>query len=219
MNKRNRTSLNRQTLERLLLCYHYLNNNLHQFDTGTVSSVHIAEILNTDESQVRKDFTSIGIRGRPRVGFVVKEVVRAIRHALGFDEKNSAVVIGAGRLGGAISAYEGFVAQGLKIVALFDVNPEKIGLVIGGHIVQPLEQLEVIIKKHHVRLAVLTVPAHAAQMIADRLMKADIQAIWNFSPTHLNVPGNIIVKNERLIVGLAELSYHLKTLHEWRAHR
>ena len=113
--KRNYTLLNRQTLERLLLYYHFINNNLLQFASGTVSSAQIAEICNTDETQVRKDFAAIGIKGRPRVGFVVDEVVHAIRGVLGFNEKNLSVIIGAGRLGGAIASYKGFVAQGLKI--------------------------------------------------------------------------------------------------------
>ena len=209
--KNNQISLNRPTLERLLIYYHFIHHHHLQHSAGgTISSAQIAELSNTDDTQVRKDFAAIGVKGRPRVGFVVSEVVHAICHALGFDITVSAVVIGAGRLGGAIAAYKGFNKQGLNIVAMFDIHPEKIGLIIADHVVQPLEQLDVIIKQHHVKLAIITVPAGAAQSIADRLVKSGIKAIWNFSPTSLNVSREIILRNERLAVGLAELSYHLK---------
>ncbi len=203
-------TLNRQTLKRLLFDYNFINNNLQQFTSGTISSAQIAEFSNADETQVRKDFAAIGLKGRPRVGFDISEVIHAVRHALGFDQNNTAIVIGAGRLGGAIAAYEGFIAQGLHIVAMFDVNPAKIGLVIGGHIVQPMEQMKAILHKHQVRMAILTVPAQAAQEITDLLIKAEINAIWNFSPAHLVAPNNIIIRDERMAEGLTELTYHLK---------
>jgi len=207
----NTISLNRSTLERLLTYYHFINHHHLQHSVGgTISSAQIAELSGIDDTQIRKDFAVIGVKGRSRVGFIVTEVVHAICHALGFDVTTPSVVIGAGRLGGAIAAYKGFVKQGLNIAALFDINPEKIGLIIGDHVVQPLEQLDIIIKQHAVRLAILTVPAGAAQDITDRLIKAGIKAIWNFSPTSLNIPREIIVRNERLAVGLAELTYHLK---------
>lgn len=205
--------LNRPTLERLLIYYHFIVNHLEKAVCGTISSAEIAKLSNIDDTLVRKDFAAIGVKGRPRVGFAVSQVIDAIRHALGFDITSPAVVIGAGRLGGAIAAYRGFVEQGLNIVALFDINPEKIGLIIADHVVQPLEQLDMIIKQHQVKLAIVTVPARAAQNIADRLIKAGIKAIWNFSPTSLNVPRDIIVRDERLAVGLAELSYYLKQEH------
>jgi len=203
-------SLNRPTLERLLLYYHFIDHHLVAEDGSTVSSTKIANFMDLDDTQVRKDLAAISLRGRPRVGFVISEVKSRIRNILGFEEDCRAVVVGAGRLGGAIASYSEFRIYGLDIVALFDNHPDKIGRTIGNHVVQPVSQLLTIVKQRKVRLGVITVPAEAAQDVAEKLVQSEIKALWNFSPKNLIVPKTVTVRDEHLSVGLADLLYHLK---------
>ena len=203
------TKLNRLTIERLMLYYQYIRQ-LAPEKGSPISSGQFARYLSIDDTQVRKDLAAVGIKGRRRVGFDANQVHKAIREVLGLNSSYPAVVIGAGRLCGSIASYKGFTKHGLDIVALFDINPDKIGFSVGGHIVQPMEQLESLINDRNVLLGILTVPADAAQQLADRLVSAGIKAIWNFSAVGLTLPQNIIVRDEHLSLGLAHLCYHLK---------
>ena len=202
--------LNRSVLDRLMRYYHYLNEHINSTEEVSISSARLAQYLSLDDSQIRKDLAAIGVKGHCHVGFNTRKVLEQIECVLGFKDKYPAVVIGAGRLGGAISSYEGFSRYGLNIIALFDIDPSKIGLMVGGHVVQPLEQLEAIINQSTSKLGILTVPAQSAQASVDRLVKAGIKVIWNFSPGHLQAPEDVLIRNESLFVALAELFYYLK---------
>jgi len=197
-------------LERLVHYYHFLGERLDEGHDATVTSMRIASLLRTDDTLVRKDLAAIGVRGLPRVGFSSAEVLGAIRDLLGFDEAFRAVIIGAGRLGGAMASYAGFARYGLDIVALFDTDPAKIGSRSAGHIVQPFENLAEVVSRQDVSMAILTVPAAVAQEVADAAVSAGVRAIWNFATTSLHVPEDVFVRHEHISVGLAELSYHLK---------
>lgn len=179
-----------------------------------VSSAQLAQILSVDGSQIRKDLAAIGVKGHCHVGFDIHHVMNVVQQTLGFTRNRPAVVIGAGRLGGAISSYKGFANYGLHVVALFDVDPGKIGLMVGDHVVQPMEQLEPVIKQSNILLAVLTIPAEVAQESADRLIKAGIKVIWNFAPARIHVPPDVFVRNEQLFVALGQLFYNLKRLEQ-----
>jgi len=204
--------LNRQTLERLMQYYQCIGEQCDPNMKATISSAQLAQLTSLDDTQVRKDLGAIAVKGQRRVGFDINDVLTAIRQTLGFDEICPAVVIGAGRLGGAIASYDGFVKYGLHIVALFDIDAGKIGLTVGGHVVQPLEQLDTIVKERVVLLGVLTVPAEQAQRAADRLIQAGIKGIWNFAPASLAVPEGFVIRHEHLSLGLAQLSYQFKRI-------
>jgi redox-sensing transcriptional repressor len=176
----------------------------------TVTSAQIAEALDIDPTQVRKDLGVIGLQGMGRVGFEVREVCRAIRFELGFDQKIEAVLIGTGQLGSALLAYSGFARYGLHIVAAFDNDDRKIGRKIAGCTVKPLKDLKPFIKRREIRLAILTTPADVSQKLADRAVAAGVKAIWNFSPGHLTVPEDVLVRNEHISIGLSEIAHHLK---------
>lgn len=190
--------------------YGYLSETTARKPQEAVTSAQIAEALDIDATQVRKDFGAIGVLGMGRVGFDVCEVCRGIRVALGFDQPYEAVLVGVGHLGGALLAYRGFATYGLEIVAAFDKDAAKVGGVIGRCEVKPMRSLRPFIKKHGIRLAIITTPSSAAQTVADRVVAAGVSAIWNFSPTQIGVPARVHVRNEQISLGLAVLAHHLK---------
>jgi redox-sensing transcriptional repressor len=194
--------------------YRYLAEITAKKPVRTVTSAQIAKALDVDPTQVRKDLSAIGVVGIGRVGFEVCEVCRAIRIALGFDQSFDAVLIGTGHLGGSLLAYSGFAAgfatYGLHVVAAFDNDERKVGRAIAGLTVRPMKGMSAYVRKHDIRLAIITVPAEVAQRIADRLVSAGITAIWNFAPTQLTVPDHVLVRNEHISRGLSEIAYHLK---------
>jgi len=196
-------------LERLMHYYHFLAPQQEATDNETFTSTEIAQMVHMDDTLVRKDLATIGIRGRPHVGFNSSEVLDGIRRALGFDEEIRAVIIGAGRLGGALASYCGFAPHGLEIRGLFDIAPQKVGLSVGRFHVEPMSCLPAAVEQHDVRIAILTVPEVAAQEVADMAVEAGIKGIWNFASTNLVVPEEIIVRHEHISVGLADLRYNL----------
>ena len=197
-------------LERLFHYYHAVGEALPDHGRNAVTSTQIAEFLHLDDTQVRKDMALIGVRGVPRVGFRRTEVLETIFNLLGFDKGCAGIVVGAGRLGGALASYQGFQRYGLRIVALFDNAPNKTGLMWGHYVVQPMEHIAAIVARDAVRMAVLTVPAEATQRAAEQVIAAGVRAIWNFAPAAVVAPPDVFVRHEHISVGLAELSYHLK---------
>lgn len=175
----------------------------------SISSTKIAEVFDLDPVLVRKDLAGIGITGQARVGFPIRELIRGIEHFLGWDKVSEAFVVGAGNLGRALAGYAGFEQHGLKIVALFDTDPDKIGKTIAGKPVLNLSQFGSLVKRMHVPIAILTVPAQAAQTAANEAVQAGIRAIWNFTPTKLTVPDSVIVERVDLAASLAVLSSRL----------
>lgn len=203
------TRLKRVVLERLMRYYRYLSDTTAKAPIQTITSAQIAEALDIDATQVRKDFSAIGLLGIGRVGFDVCEVCRAVRVTLGFEQRYEAVLIGAGHLGGALLAYKGFATYGLHIVAAFDSDPARVGTEIAGHVVRPMKGLKPFIERRGIRLAILTTPGRVSQRLADRLVPYGIDAVWNFSPTRLTVPSGVLVRNAHISLGLSEIAYHL----------
>jgi len=202
--------LRRAHVVRLMHYYHLLRDWESRGASETISSSQIAEWLDLDDTLVRKDLAAIGVRGCPRVGYTVADVIHAIHRILGFEEAHRAVVIGAGRLGGAIASYHGFAHYGLTIVGVFDVDPAKVGHDIAGHTVQPLAALREVVEREGADLAVLTLPADTAQAAVDSVVTAGIRALWNFAPATLIVLPTVKVRHEHLSTGFAELAYFLK---------
>jgi redox-sensing transcriptional repressor len=201
--------LRRVVLERLMRYYRWLTETSFKKPLKTVTSAQIAEALDVDPTQVRKDFGAIGLQGMGRVGFEVCEVCRGIRHMLGFDDTYQAVLVGAGHLGSALLAYTGFARYGLEIVAAFDNDQRKVGGKAAGVPIRPMRTLKPFIRKHDIRLAILTTPAEVSQKLTDRLVSAGIKAIWNFTPTRVTVPPDVLVRNEHISLGLSQIAYHL----------
>lgn len=174
-----------------------------------ISSPQIAELLGFEAIQVRKDLAAVGVSGQPRVGFPVVELLQAIERFLGWDNVSDAFVIGAGHLGVALAGYDGFAGHGLKILALFDRDPAKVGTPVHGKEIFDIERLGELAQRLGVRIAILTVPDEAAAEVAGLAVQAGIEAIWNFTGTKLTVPEGVIVERMDLAASLAVLSSRL----------
>ena len=184
-------------LNRLTL-YHYILDNLRE-DEENISSTMIAQLLEIDPSQVRKDIKYLNSTGKCKVGYNAKELKTAIENFLGFKQPKDAFIIGAGNLGSALAKYSSFKDYGLNILAMFDKDPKKIGTTINGKQVFDSNKLPNLIKRLGVEIAILTVPKEQAQTMASFLSGAGIKYIWNFAPCVLEVPRAVRVWNENLI--------------------
>jgi redox-sensing transcriptional repressor len=165
--------------------------------------------LGLPSAQIRKDLSCLREFGRPGVGYDVDEVAASLEEFLGLANDKEAIVVGAGRLGRALAAYPGFEAYGLRIVALFDKDPAKVGQEAAGRTIFPLSRLANVVRRLHIQMGIIAVPADAAQGVAEAMVEAGITVIWNFAPVHLVVPGGIWVENEDLASRLATLSYRI----------
>ena len=190
----------------------YLRILMQKKDAGDrdISATLLAHELGLTAIQVRKDLASTGVEGRPKVGFSIEELIVAITHSLGWDNAAEALIIGAGNLGSALAAYNGFSAYGLSIAAIFDKDPGKIGKRIGHLTVLPVDTVNQYIKSHRVTIAVLAVPANQAQAAADMLVKCGIRGIWNFAPVNLRVPEDVVMQRTDLAASFAVLSVMLQ---------
>jgi redox-sensing transcriptional repressor len=177
-----------------------------------ISSTIIAEDLKQNPVQVRKDLALTGCVGIPRRGFKVDELIRNINKVLRYDNVNDAILVGAGKLGRAMISYSGFSEYGLNIIAAFDVNKSLYYTEINGRKILPLSEMKDIIENLNIHIGIITVPAKNAQEVCDLMIQCGIRAIWNFAPTHLNVPDSIIVQNENMAASLAILSKKLEEI-------
>ena len=175
-----------------------------------VSTTHIAAELRQDPTQVRKDLAVTGIMGRPKVGYDVDELLRAIETFLGWDNTTDAFLVGVGSLGSALLGHKEFANFGLNIVAAFDSNPARVGRRIHGREVFPMSKFVGLARRMHIHIGVLTVPADAAQDVANMMIDAGILAIWNFTTTRLEVPPNAIVERADFSTSLAALTSRLR---------
>jgi len=171
-----------------------------------ISATKLAGELGLTAIQVRKDMAGTGVEGKPKVGFEIDALINAIVQNLGWDTATDAILIGAGHLGVALSRYEGFASYGLSIVAAFDKDSEKFGRPIGKTVVYPMDDVKNFVTEHHIHIAVITVPAEAAQEVADTLVDAGIRAIWNFAPKDLRLPSNVVLQRTDLATSFAVLS-------------
>jgi redox-sensing transcriptional repressor len=201
-------SIPQPSLSRLPEYHHYLVDLAAKGVTQVSCSV-IGRELNCVPVQVRKDLQYTGIIGKPKTGYSVAELIQAIETFLGWNNVNEAFLAGAGNLGIALLGHERFSKFGLRIVAAFDADPDKIGKQIYEKAVLPLDKLADLAQRMSIHLGIITTPPEAAQAVADEMVKGGIQAIWNFAPVKLRVPEHIIVHSEDLYSSLASLSWKL----------
>jgi redox-sensing transcriptional repressor len=203
------SALSPPALSRLTICYQVA---LRAGEDGRecLSSSYLAGLLDVDETLVRKDMAAVGIVGRPHVGFSTGEIIVRLQQMLGLFEITDAILIGCGSLGTALLRYPGFARYGLRIMAAFDADHTKVGQRIGDYVVLPMEKCRSIIDTFRAQVAILAVPAGVVQELTDWLTGRGISAIWNFAPVQLKVPRKVVVRNENLAVGLAQLIHQIK---------
>ncbi len=177
-----------------------------------ISAPKIGSALECDPTQVVKDLSVTGIKGKPRVGYNTYELCHALEEFLGFNHVNEAFLVGAGNLGHALMSYQEHQTLGIKVIAAFDVDEEKIGQQIGGIHVLEYNKLFHLSNRLDVKIAILTTPNDVAQEVAEDLVNCGIRAIWNFTLTNLDLPYDIVVENTSMSSYAAVLLQRLNNL-------
>lgn len=200
--------ISKAVLKRLPSYLSYLKS-LPEDASPYISATGLAAALGRGEVQVRKDLAIVSNGGRPKIGYLRESLIEDISQFLGYDNTTDAILVGAGKLGQALLGYDGFSAYGLNILAAFDVQPCR-QQSEEDRPVYTMDKLESFCRTNKVLMGIITVPAGYAQSVCDRMIQCGIKAIWNFAPTHLDVPANILVQNENMATSLAVLSMHLQ---------
>ncbi|HEY3932270.1 MAG TPA: redox-sensing transcriptional repressor Rex [Verrucomicrobiae bacterium] len=206
MKKNDRPEIPRKTIYRLSIYLRCLAR-LHENGIGTVSSEALAKAAGVKPTQLRKDLAYFGTFGTRGLGYDVTDLFKKISEELGTSRLQPVILVGVGHLGLALVSYRGFEKEGFEIVAAFDAEPRRKR---DKEIKQPIygmEQLPEFVQKQNVRMAILTVPAAAAQEVANQLIQSGITGILNFSPIVLSVPEEVMVNNVNLAIELENLSY------------
>jgi len=186
-------------------------NTLSAAGINTISSQALAEQFNLNSAQIRKDlgyFGEFGVRG---VGYYVVDLREHITEILGLDRPHRVGIIGAGRLGTALANYQGFGRSNFTVVALFDNDQAKVGqrMAAGDVVIHDVKKIERVVKAQEIDVAVIAVPARAAQRVLNQVMAAGIRAVLNFAPASLSARLGVKVKTVDLTTSLESLSYFL----------
>lgn len=179
--------------------------------TENVSSTQISRALSVDASQIAKDLSFLGLRGKTRIGYEVEALAEALSEFLGFSTTHKACVLGCGSLGKALLRDGGLRNYGLEIIAGYDVDPAVTSREDLGVPIRHIEEIYEIQEKEPVEIAILTVPAEAAQEAADTAVSAGIPAIWNFTPYRVKVAEGIVMSNTSIYAHLALIYNRLST--------
>jgi redox-sensing transcriptional repressor len=198
------------TIKRLPSYLHVIENaklDGQQYISGTV----IADELELEPIQVRKDLAITGVVGKPRLGFPVQELIDSIYRFLHWNKDHRAIIVGAGSLATALMGYGEFPRRGLNIVAAFDSDKRKVGRSVNDTPIYSVDDLAERVPELAASLAILTVPSQCAQDVTENVIDAGIRAIWNFTNVKLKVPTGVIVQKEDLSSGYAVLSVKIRT--------
>ena len=168
---------------------------LRQDGCCTVSSAHLGELTGINPAQIRRDLTHFGSFGKRGVGYEIVMLVDKIQRILGSDHTHRLILVGAGHLGSAVAAYDGLRARGFVVAAILDNSPSKIGTRIGDIIVQDVADLDRIVRQQSIRIGVIAVPSKAAQQLADKMAKAGIKVILNYTSTVVRAPEGVTLHN------------------------
>ncbi len=198
------------TLERLATYLRFLID-LEQSHVDTISSAEVEQQTGINAAQFRKDLSYFGEFGKPGVGYNVVELQNRIARILKIDREQRVILIGAGNLGSALVGYPGLKEHRFNLVAVFDNNFGKIGRPLWDLEILDVTRIKEVNEKLRARIAILAVPAQAAQRVADMMVDAGIHAVLNFAPIMLRVPPHVYVRNVSFLQELAVLSYHLSS--------
>lgn len=183
-------------------------NALAEQGVATCSSNDLAENAGVNPAKLRKDLSYLGSYGTRGVGYDVEYLRYQIAREIGQTQDWDVVIVGVGNLGSALSAYQGFSTRGIRVAALVDADPKRVGTVISGIEVSSLDDLTAVVKEREISIGIIATPGTAAQEVADRLVAAGITSILNFAPALVQVPDGVDVRKVDLSIELQILAYH-----------
>ena len=177
----------------------------------TVSSHELAERFHLNSAQIRKDLACFGEFGTRGVGYDVSRLKSQLVVTLGIDRTRNVIIVGAGNLGMALADYAGFSSNGFHLVAILDSDAAKIGRSSRSGIpILSWDRVDQVVRRNHVDIGIIAVPAEEAQAVHDTLADAGIQAILNFAPMQIKLRPGVKVRSVDLRINLESLSFHLK---------
>ncbi|SES86777.1 redox-sensing transcriptional repressor [Natronincola peptidivorans] len=189
--------------------YHRYLKELLDKEVYRISSKELSNMMGFTASQIRQDLNNFGGFGQQGYGYNVEELYGEIKKILGLNISYGTVIIGSGNLGQAIANYTNLQKHGFNLLALFDTNPKLIGMRIRDVPIYDIDEMQEFIDTNNINIGIICTPKEFAQDIANKLVKANVSAIWNFAPIDLKVPENIIVENVHLSDSLFIISYLL----------
>ena len=179
----------------------------------TVSSEELATASGVNSAKLRKDLSYLGSYGTRGVGYEVRALQQQLERVLGLDHRQSVALVGVGNLGHALAGYAGFSGRGFPIDALFDVDPDLVGIKINGIVVEHVRDIEAVYRARGVTIGMVATPAPVAQDVCDLLVRGGVESILNFAPVVLQVPGEVEVRKVDLAVELQVLAFHVARRH------
>jgi redox-sensing transcriptional repressor len=179
----------------------------------TVSSEDLAVLAGVNSAKLRKDLSYIGSNGTRGVGYEVSRLVQQIEHTLGLTRRHAVALVGVGNLGHALAGYPGFSTRGFPLRALFDVDPDLVGIHIAGILVEHNDRIAEVCVREGVTIGVIATPSVAAQAVCDQLVASGVRSILNFAPVVLQVPDEVEVRKVDLAVEMQILSFHVARRH------
>lgn len=187
----------------------YLRELQHLVREGQqrTSSSQLGSLLGFSDAQVRKDLAYFGHFGHPGIGYRCDDLIHAVRKILGTDRDWPVAMVGTGNLGRALLGYKGFSHQGFRIVAAFDIDPQRVGDTIEGVSVIHLDRLAEVVAENRIKLGMIAVPAPAAQSVADKMVAAGVEGIVNFAPVTISLPEGVRHVGVDLAIELEQLSF------------
>jgi redox-sensing transcriptional repressor len=197
------------TIERLAI-YSRVLWELEREGRDTVSSRTLAEHIPYGAAQIRRDFAWFGQFGTRGKGYHIPTLRRQLDLILGVHVPRRVALVGVGNLGTALLGYTGFREHNFDMVAAFDVDPSRIGVMLNGVPVYPISELSAVVRREGIEIGVITVPTNTAQEVLDMLVRAGVRAVLNFAPTQIVVPKGVRLRNVDLSVELEHLSYYLE---------
>jgi redox-sensing transcriptional repressor len=183
-------------------------NALAEQGVLSCASNELAEQAGVNPAKLRKDLSYLGSYGTRGVGYDVEYLRYQIAREMGQTQDWEVVIVGVGNLGSALSAYQGFSTRGIRVAALVDADPQRVGTVVSDIVVSPLEALDAIVAERQISIGVIATPGTAAQEVADRLVAAGVTSILNFAPALVQVPAGVDVRKVDLSIELQILAYH-----------
>jgi redox-sensing transcriptional repressor len=195
-------------IKRLPMYFRFINQLIEQ-GTERISSRELSQLMGITSSQLRQDLSYFGEFGQQGYGYKVVTLKQAISSIIGLEKIYNAIIVGAGNMGKAIAGYPGFSRRGLKIIGIFDNNPEIIGNKLGSLDVLDVKTLPEFLNKNPVEVGIITTPASVAQEIADILITAGVKGIWNFAPVLLHGNKNVIIEDIHVGDSLMTLFFKL----------